>query len=127
QSGCGTNQQFDDYPGTTTDPIDFNWQNAGADQEYWGFNVASSTDPTDITQRFKDDGSQCNSGNNVSNEKCWVRIPTDPNIEMIGNRNTWTSQSGTTITIGIRIQAGSNNFLKSGNYTTTLVATAAMN
>lgn len=126
-TGCGTNKQFDDYPGTTTDPIDFNFQAPGTDQEWWGFNIASTTDTTDVTQRFKDNGTACNAGTNVTDGKCWVRVPTDPTVETIANRSTQTSPQGTRVTVGIRIQAGGSNSLQSGNYTTTLVLTATTN
>jgi hypothetical protein len=122
--GCGENKQFDDYPGTTSDPIDFLWQDTPSGQEYWGFNMTAGDD---VTQRFKDNGSQCNTGTNVTPERCWVRVPTNPTEETVANRNSPTSESGSLSSFGIRIQAGSNNFLFSGTYTTTLVLTAAMN
>ena len=124
--GCGTNKQFDDYS-TTSDPIDYNWANTPEGQEYWGFNVSSSSYPTAVTQRFKDNGTQCNTGSNVSDGKCWTRIPTNPTTETVVNRTTATSPSGDNTYFGIRIQAGSSNALNSGTYTTTIVVTATTN
>ena len=123
-AGCGTNKQFDDYPGPTTDPIDFIWQNASEDEEYWGFNLTAGED---VTQRFRDNGTQCNAGTNVTPDRCWVRVPTTPTEETVSNRTSPTSPSGNISSFGIRIQAGSNNFLTSGTYTTTLVLTGSMN
>ena len=124
--GCGTDKQFDDYA-TTTDPLDFNWANTPSGAEYWGFNVSSSTYPTAVTQRFKDNGSQCNTGTNVTDGKCWTRIPTGPTEETVVNRTTATTPEGDTTYFGVRIQAGSNNALNSGTYTTTIVVTATTN
>ena len=124
--GCGTNKQFDDYS-TTSDPIDYNWANTPEGQEYWGFNVSSSSYPTAVTQRFKDNGTQCNTGSNVSDGKCWTRIPTNPTTETVVNRTTATSPSGDNTYFGIRIQAGSSNALNSGTYTTTIVVTTSTN
>lgn len=123
-AGCAVNQQFDDYTGTTTDPIDFEWTNVGSGAEQWGFNMTSGTD---ITQRFKDNGTACNTGTNVTSGKCWVRIPTDPTEETVANRASPTDAGGSASGFGIRIQAGGSNILRSGIYSTTLVATAAMN
>ena len=124
--GCGTDKQFDDYS-TTSDPIDYNWANTPAGAEYWGFNVSSSSYPTAVTQRFKDNGTACNTGSNVSDGRCWTRIPTSPSTETVVNRSSATDSSGDNTYFGIRIQAGSSNALNSGTYTTTIVVTVSTN
>lgn len=126
--GCGQDQQFNDYPGTTNNPIDFNWQNAGNGEEYWGFEMRAGED---VTQRFRNNtgpSAPCNAQNGiVSPDHCWVRIPTSPNYEIVGYRNFPTDVNGSSLTFGIRIQAGPNNSLRSGTYTSTISITAAMN
>jgi len=124
--GCGTDKQFDDYS-TTSDPLDYNWANTPAGAEYWGFNVSSSSYPTAVTQRFKDNGTACNTGSNVTDGRCWTRIPTTPTTETVVNRSSATNPSGDNTYFGIRIQAGSSNALNSGTYTTTIVVTVSTN
>jgi len=127
-AGCVENQQFDDYPGPTDNPIHYNWQDAGAGAEYWGFNMTSGVD---VTQRFRNasgPAAPCNTeGGVVTPGQCWVRIPTDSPGETVASRGIPTPVGGIASGFGVRIQAGSNNLLRSGNYTTTLVVTAAMN
>lgn len=127
EQGCGTDTQFDDYPGSTNDPIDFNWQSPSAGGEHWGFNVSSSSYPDSVTQRFKDNGSQCYAGSNVTDGKCWVRIPTSPTAETVVNRGSATGPSGDNTFFGLRFEAGSSNALVSGTYTTTLTVTVSTN
>ncbi|MGB9598484.1 MAG: hypothetical protein ACPLZH_01395 [Minisyncoccales bacterium] len=124
--GCGTDKQFDDYS-TTTDPLDYNFAEPGAGQEWWAFNVSSSSYPTAVTQRFKDNGTACNTGTNVTDGKCWTRIPTTPTTETVVNRSSATDSNGDTTYFGIRIQAGSSNALNSGTYTSTITVTVATN
>lgn len=127
--GCAVNQRFDDYPGTTTNPIDFNWTNAGPGAEYWGFNMTSGVD---VIQRFRNasgPAAPCNTaGGIVSDGHCWVRIPTPvADAETVANRTSPTPPEGISSGFGIRIQAGPNNHLRSGTYNATLTVTATMN
>jgi len=126
--GCAANQQFDDYTGTTTDPIDFNWTDVGSGVEEWGFNMTSGDDVTDRFRNAAGPASPCNTGGGiVTAGQCWVMIPTTPDEETVANKTSPTDAAGSASGFGVRIQAGDSNFLRSGDYTTTLVATAAMN
>lgn len=127
-AGCGENQQFNDYPGPTTDPIHFNWVNAKSGEEYWGFEMRSGED---VTSRFRSSSgpsAPCNVSNGVVTPgTCWVRIPTAPSAETVAYRASPTGSGGSSLSFGIRIQAGPNNSLRSGTYTSSVNITAMMN
>lgn len=119
----GADKQFDDYTGPTANPLDFDFTSPGAGAEEWAFNITAGTD---VTTRFKDDGVGCNTGSNVTSGKCWVRVPTTPTTETVASRASATGGSGVQTSFGVRMEAGANNALVSGAYTTTLVVTGAM-
>lgn len=124
---CLVNERFDDYPGTTSDPIDFAWADAGAGAEYWGFNMTAGAD---VTRRFRDNNgaAPCNTdGGTVTAGRCWVRIPDAAPGENVARSTGPTPTAGTLSSFGIRIQAGPNNHLHTGIYNATLTATVITN
>lgn len=123
--GGGTNKEFDDY--ASTSPLAYAWNSAGSGETKFGFNVTAAASTTDVVAKYKDNGADCGSGNNVSDGQCWNQIPTTTDEETIVNRSTWTPTSGVTVSIKFRAEAGSNNHLESGTYQTTITATATTN
>lgn len=116
------NQRFDDY--TTTSVADYNWGDVGSSNEEFGFCVNSGTD---TVQKYKNNGSICNTSTAPTVFHCFNAIPTSPGEEEVANRASATSVGGNTTVFGLQAQAGGSNNLQSGTYYTTTTATATTN
>ena len=122
-SGGGANREFSDYASST--PVDYNWSSPGSGQTRFGFNVSAAASSTDIVAKYRDNGAgTCGTGDNVSDGQCWNGIPDTGDEEAIANRTTWTPTGGVTVSVKFRTEAGADNYLESGDYTTTITATA---
>ncbi len=89
----------------------------------FGYSVEPAT-VADTVTAFKDDGVNCNIGALNTVSKCWLNASTT-NFTVI-NRTTETTSAGEAEIV--RFQTESNaKYLKEGNYTATITATATMN
>jgi len=114
---------FSDYsPATTTAP-DFSWASPASAVAEFGFTVEPAT-AADTDPFFKDDGAACNAGTANAADKCWWNFATTD--KQVVNRSTETSSSGEGVVVKFRAESNAK-YLKEGNYTATVTATATMN
>ncbi|HTK32996.1 MAG TPA: hypothetical protein VL335_00405 [Candidatus Paceibacterota bacterium] len=85
----------------------------------FGFSVQGS----DADQRFKNNGSVCNTGSNTTASTCWDGLSTSP--KAVAGRTTNNTPSGTQTVLYFRAATGSNHIQVNGTYvaTTTLTVT----
>ncbi|MFH1036505.1 MAG: hypothetical protein V1756_00340, partial [Patescibacteria group bacterium] len=116
----GANSFADYTPGTAGIP-DFTWTIPAATSEF-GFSVEGS----DITQKFKDDGSSvCATSTNDTTDKCWYNFSTSN--ESVGLRYQANNPAGTQTTVKLQAQSGSSNFQNAGTYQAVITTTAVAN
>jgi hypothetical protein len=113
QSGTDS---FADYTPATADP-DFNHSVASTDSEF-GF----TPEGTEVSSRFKDNGSACNTGSSEASGKCWDGLSTSD--KTIAGRTTGNHPSGTATTVRFKAESGSNHIQTAGNYAATVTVTA---
>lgn len=107
---------FADYTPAGSDP-DYTWSVASTDSEF-GF----SPEGSDIVQRFKDNGSACNTGSSDTANKCWDALTTSD--KEIAKRTTANHPSGTLTTVKIQAESGASHIQPNGTYTATVLVTA---
>lgn len=107
---------FADYTPAGSDP-DYNWSISSSDSEF-GF----SPEGPDIIQKFKDNGSSCNTGALDSIDQCWAALSTSD--QAIAQRTSGNHPSGTTTTIKMKAESGTNHLQPGGSYSTTIIVTA---
>jgi len=100
----------------------------GADPDY-NFSIVSTTsafgfspEGTDVSARFKDNTSACNTGTSETTAKCWDGLSTTPKI--IFQRATSNQPAGTTATVRFRAESGSNHIQPAGSYSAPITITA---
>lgn len=103
---------------------------AGADPDFT-FTILSTAsefaftpEGTDIAQKYKDNGSSCNTGSGDTADKCWNNLSTSNYV--IASRTSANHPSGTQTTIKFRVEVGSARTQPAGTYiaTTTLTTVA---
>ncbi len=101
---------------------------AGADPDY-NFSIVSTTsafgfspEGTDVSTRFKDNSSACNTGTSETSAKCWDGLSTTPKI--IFQRATSNQPTGTTATVRFRAESGPNHIQPAGSYSAPITITA---
>jgi len=110
---------FSDYTPAGLNP-DFTWVVADTDAEF-GFTPEGS----DIVQKYRDNGTGCNTGTLDTSNSCWYYFSTtDENIAFSSVSN---QPDGTATTVKFRAEVGNSRFQKEGNYTATIIFTAVMN
>lgn len=114
---------FSDYSPATTVAPDFTWASPAASVAEFGFTVEPAT-IADTDPFFKDDGVACNTGTANAVDKCWWNFATTD--KQIVNRSTETTSSGEAVAVKVRAESNAK-YLKEGNYTATITATATMN
>lgn len=125
QKGGGANQSIAQYSEAVLGTPDYNWGAVGAGNEEFGFSPSSGTD---VVQKFKNNGSACNTGTNVTDQKCWSPVPINPaTAETIAYSGAQTSDSGTATAIKVKAEVGSGNHLEEGTFSNTITATAVTN
>ncbi len=104
------------------------YTSAGADPDF-NFSIPSSAsafaftvEGVDSDQKFKDDGSACNTGAGNTADKCWVGLSTSPQI--IVSRTSANQPSGTLTTLKFQAQSGSAHVQVEGTYVATTTITA---
>ncbi len=104
------------YVPTTSDP-DFTFSVPSSAAEF-GF----TPEGTDIANKYRDNGSTCNTGTNDTADACWNAVPTTN--ELIAKRTSANTPSGTATTLKFRITIGSSGFKLEDTYTATTTITA---
>ena len=101
---------------------------AGADPDY-NFTVSPtasafgfSNEGADVSTRFKNNGTICNAGTNVTSGKCWDGLSTTP--KTIAVRTTSNQPSGSTVTVRFRAETGASHIQKAGSYSAPITVTA---
>lgn len=112
QSG---NDSFADY--TPSGAPDLTFSAAAADSEF-GF----TPEGNDIVQKYKDNGSSCNTGSSDTADSCWYNFSTAD--ETIAQSTGGNSPTGTVTTLKMRSQSGTSHIQTNGTYTATVTATA---
>lgn len=107
---------LDDYTPATSDP-DFDFTNDPSTSSF-GF----SSEGSDVINRFKDNGAQCNAGTLETSAKCWDGLSTTPKV--IAGSTTSNIPSGSIVTARFRAESGANHIQTSGQYNVTIIATA---
>lgn len=101
----------------------------GADPDYT-FTVASnaarfgfSPEGSDVIQRYKDNGSACNTGSSNTTDACWDGFATTS--KMVASSNTGNHPSGTATVLKYRVQIG-NAFIQDASplYEASITVTA---
>lgn len=104
--------------------------NLPANSSRFGYTVASSTNAADVVQRFRDNGTTCNIGANVSVGNCWYNTENAAATPVpLINRSTATPAEGSATNIGFRVGVGANPSpaLPTGIYTATATLTITTN
>ena len=108
---------FSDYTPASSNP-DFEFNNLSTSSSF-GF----SPEGTEASDRFKDNGSVCGTGSNETEGKCWDGLSTTPKV-MAGS-STPNHPSGSTVSARLRAETGADHIQTSGDYTVTIIVTAA--
>ncbi len=107
---------FANYTPAGSNP-DYNWSVASADSEF-GF----SPEGADIVQRFRDNGSACNTGSSDAVSHCWDALTTSDTL--IAQSSGANHPSGTLTTVKIQAESGATHIQPNGDYTATVLVTA---
>lgn len=81
-----------------------------------------SPEGADIVQRFKDNGSICNTGGADAADSCWDGLTTTN--AMVSQGATANHPTGATTTVKFRAEIGSSKIQDSGSYSSTVIYTA---
>ncbi len=107
---------FDDYSPTGVDP-DYNFTNP-ADSSSFGF----SPEGIDVTARFKDNGSICNSGSLETPARCWDGLSITP--KQIAQGSSSNMPDGIVTSVRLKAESGTNHIQVSGQYNSVITVTA---
>jgi len=119
--GCNVEtDNFADYTPSTPGTPDFNWEVASNAAEF-GF----TSEGSHITQKFRDNGSACNTGTNDTPDACWYNFSTS--TETIAQSYSANHPSGTPTTIKFQAESGPQNNQTSGNYGAVITITVVSN
>ena len=101
----------------------YDWAGTVATNESkFGFAVSS----TDAATAFKNNGSACGTGSNISNAYCYRGFNNTTDI-IVATRNSETAVSGNTSTLRFMAEVGSAKNQSTGNYRSTVIVTASTN
>ncbi|MFH1233495.1 MAG: hypothetical protein V1649_02475 [Patescibacteria group bacterium] len=118
----GTNN-FSDYSPVTVNVPDYTWGSPVASVAEFGYTVEPAT-VGDTTVLFRDSGTACNTGALNTVGMCWLNASTTEVTAI--NRSTNTTAAGEAEVVKFQTESNAK-YLKSGNYTATIIATALMN
>lgn len=110
---------FSDYSESVSMTPDFNWSILSTGSAF-GFSVEGDN----VSSEFLDNGSACNTGSGNVSDKCWSPFSTSPNIF---GYSPSASLGGSTTTLNLRAESGTQHIQPSGNYTANLTITAYVN
>lgn len=115
---------FSDYTSPTSTEPEYTWASPASSQAEFGYTVEPET-AADTATLFKDDGAAaCNTGALNGTNTCWDAASTT--AVTIVNRSTDTDPTGEDELVKFQTES-SAKFLKEGNYTATITATAITN
>lgn len=114
---------FSDYSPSAANVPDYTWASPAASAAEFGYSVEPAT-VADTAALFKDDGTACNVGALNTADRCWLNASTTA-VTVI-NRTTNTSSAGEAEVVKFQTESNAK-YLKEGNYTATITATATMN
>jgi hypothetical protein len=119
---------INDYTPTTTNVPDFSFQaNASGQAAELGYTVSAST-TGDLAQKFRDNGSVCNTGSNDTSgaTSCWYRLSTTATSTLVTTAPTPASGATSTLYFRVNVPANPSPALPEDTYyaTSTLTATA---
>lgn len=107
---------FADYTPSGANP-DYLFTNLAIDSSF-GF----SPEGSDVSARFKDNGSACNTGSSETSARCWDGLSTTP--ATIAGSTTSNHPTGTDVGVRFRAESGASHIQTSGNYSATVTVTA---
>lgn len=110
------NDSLADYTPAGANP-DFNFTNASTASSF-GF----SPEGTEAIQRFRDNGSSCNTGSLETTGKCWDGFSTTPKV--VAGSTSPNHPSGSTVSLRLRAESGADHIQTSGVYNVIITATA---
>lgn len=109
----GADKQLADYTEAVSGTPDYSWGSVGAGNEEFGFAPSAGAD---FVQKFKNSGSVCNqAAGSITDEKCWLDIPTTPTTESIASKSSATGSSGSATAIKVKAEVGLATILKRGH------------
>jgi len=111
---------FADYTPQLSETPDFNWSVLATTSEF-GF----TPEGNDIVQRFKDNGSTCNTGSNDTADACWYNFSTTD--ETIAQSYLPNQPSGTSTILKFRAESGNQNVQPPGDYRAIIIITTIPN
>ncbi len=111
---------FDDYtPGAAPD---YAWQVDSTKAEF-GFTPEGS----DIVQKFRDNGSSCNTGTFDTPDACWYNFVASNPGELIAHSAGSNHPTGIATTVKVEAQSNSSHLQEAGTYQVTITVTALAN
>lgn len=111
-----TSDYFTDYPSGGTPS--YAWSISSSTSAF-----GVSPEGVDIDQRYKDNGSACNTGSGNTSNACWDGLTTS-NVVISRRTSSNHSTGGSTTTVQFKAEVGTNKIQTSGNYQATIVVTA---
>jgi len=115
---------FSDYSPATTAAPDFSWASPATGTAEFGFTVEPAT-VADTDSFFMDNGTACNAGTANAVDKCWWNFATTDK-QIVYRTSGETSSAGEVVVVKFRAESNAK-YLKEGDYTATITATATMN
>lgn len=106
---------FTDYQPSTSDP-DYNFT-VPTSSSVFGF----SPEGSDVINRFRDNGVDCNTGTLETSGKCWSGFSTTP--QLIVERNSGNQPNGTSTVVRMKAQNGTSHLQTAGNYSASITVT----
>jgi len=110
-----------DYTANTSTIPDFDWNVSSVASEF-GYSPYNSSN---LVQKFKNNGVNCNIGSSATDGKCWLNASTTDT--MIVRSTSRTNISGDDTTIHFRATVGDSYTQLPGVYTATVYLTAVVN
>ncbi len=118
QSGANN---FADYTPVVVGTPDHSWAIGSANSEF-GFSPYNSASQVD---KYKNNGTSCNTGSGVTDEKCWYGLSTTN--ETVVDRSSRTSAGGDDTVINFQAEVNTSGSQTAGSYTATVEVTAISN
>jgi len=115
---------FSDYSPATTVAPDFGWASPATSVAEFGFTVEPAT-VADTDPFFMDNGTACNTGTANAADTCWWNLATTDK-QIVNRTSGETSSTGEAVVVKFRAESNAK-YLKEGDYTATVIATATMN
>ena len=122
-----TSTSITDYTSSITGVPDFTYRSGSTGSGYqFAYSISASSTP-DLAQKFRDDGSNCNTGTSDTNASttCWYGFSTTATSTIV--RSIYTPASGATTTIYLRLTINPNSAPIEGTYHATTTFTATTN